>query len=133
MRSCPWTPPRRWSSSARPPWTTSRAGGGSGDVTVVYTRNLYDGLTAARVPLCEALSAYCRDYVSRRYAAGDRPGLMAGPELPENLLREARAFSDTAVIVLSRFSGEGWDRGDVSYQEPGNPWTFEGDLRPRNS
>ena len=87
-----------------------KGGGGSGDVTVAYTRNLYDGLKAEGVPLCESLCGYYRDYVSRRYAAGDVPGLMAEPELPEALLREARAFSDTAVIVLSRFSGEGWDR-----------------------
>ena len=36
--------------------------------------------------------------------------MMAEPEVPEQMLREARAFSDIAVISLSRFSGEGWDR-----------------------
>ena len=105
-----------------------KGGGGSGDVTVAYTRNLYDGLKAEGVPLCESLCGYYRDYVSRRYAAGDVPGLMAEPELPEALLREARAFSDTAVIVLSRFSGGGWDRSDAVYVEPGNPWASESDL-----
>lgn len=28
----------------------------------------------------------------------------------------ARAFTDTAVLVISRFSGEGWDRKSVHYE-----------------
>ena len=102
-----------------------KGGGGSGDVTVSYVRNVYDGLKAENVPLYEPLSAYYRDYVSGRYAAGDVPGLMAEPELPEALLASAKTFSDVAVIVLSRFSGEGWDREPVMYVEEGYPWPDE--------
>lgn len=35
------------------------------------------------------------------------------PAVPEDLLAEAREFADTAVITISRFSGEGWDRRTV--------------------
>ena len=102
-----------------------KGGGGSGDVTVAYVRNLYDGLKGEGVPLCEPLSDFYRDYVARRYKAGDVPGLMAEPELPQSLVDGAKENTDVAVIVLSRFSGEGWDREPVLYQEPDYPWPDE--------
>ena len=46
----------------------------------------------------------------RQYAAGRVPGMVKEPELPDELVRRARVFTDTAVISISRFSGEGWDR-----------------------
>ncbi len=104
-----------------------KGGGGSGDVTVAYTRNVYEGLKNEQVPLYEPLSDFYRRYVAERYAAGDAPGLMAEAELPAELVRQARAAADIAVVVLSRFSGEGWDRSDNEYineNEP-NPWEHE--------
>ena len=50
---------------------------------------------------------------------------MAEPELPEALTAQARAESDVAVVVLSRFSGEGWDREPSFYLEPDYPWPNE--------
>lgn len=108
-----------------------KGGGGSGDVTVAYTRNLYDGLKGEGVPLYEPLSDFYRDYVTKRYKAGDVPGLMAEPELPQNLVDAAREQADVAVIVLSRFSGEGWDREPVLYQEPDYPWPDELEMPKR--
>ncbi len=102
-----------------------KGGGGSGDVTVAYTRSVYDGLKGEGVSLYEPLSGYYRDYAARRYEAGDAPGLMAEPELPETLVDAAKQHADVAVIVLSRFSGEGWDREPVFYQEPDYPWPDE--------
>ena len=103
-----------------------KGGGGSGDVTVAYVRNLYDGLKQEQVPVYEPLSDFYRNYVRERYAAGDQPGLMAEPALPDELVSAAQAASDVAVIVLSRFSGEGWDRSDVEYKgEEDNPWEHE--------
>ena len=102
-----------------------KGGGGSGDVTVAYVHNLYDGLKSEGAPLCEPLSDFYRDYVTRRYAAGDVPGLMAEPELPQALLSAAQASADVAVIVLSRFSGEGWDREPELYLEENYPWPDE--------
>ena len=89
-----------------------KGGGGSGDVTVPYVRNLYDGLAGilGEERIYPGTVAFYRDYVQAQYAAGWMPGMMAEPEVPEKLLREARAFTDTAVISISRFSGEGWDR-----------------------
>ncbi len=102
-----------------------KGGGGSGDVTVAYVRNLYDGLKEQGVPLYEPLCDYYRDYVTARYAAGDQPGMMAEPPLPAELLAGARQAADTAIVVLSRFSGEGWDRSDVEFTDPDNPWPHE--------
>ena len=102
-----------------------KGGGGSGDVTVAYVKNLYDGLKEEGVSLYEPLSDFYRDYVEKRYEAGDVPGLMAEPELPQSLVDSARGNADVAVIVLSRFSGEGWDREPVFYQEPDYPWPDE--------
>ena len=102
-----------------------KGGGGSGDVTAAYVKNLYDGLKEEGVSLYEPLSDFYRDYVEKRYEAGDVPGLMAEPELPQGLVDSARGNADVAVIVLSRFSGEGWDREPVFYQEPDYPWPDE--------
>ena len=89
-----------------------KGGGGSGDVTVPYIRNLYDGFAeiAGEEAVFPGTVKYYQEYVSARYAEHWVPGMMAEPPVPEALLREARAFTDTAVISLSRFSGEGWDR-----------------------
>lgn len=102
-----------------------KGGGGSGDVTVAYIRNVYDGLKEENVSLYEPLSDFYRDYTATRYEAGDVPGLMAEPELPDNLVASAKAYADTAIIVLSRFSGEGWDRDPVFYIEEDYPWPDE--------
>lgn len=87
-----------------------KGGGGSGDVTVAFTRNLYEGLQAGGVSLYEPLADFYRAFVAQRRAAGDAPGLMAEPALPEALLADARKNADVAILVFSRFSGEGWDR-----------------------
>lgn len=89
-----------------------KGGGGSGDVTVSYVRNLYEGLKekADHVTVFEELSAFYRENVRAQYAAGSVPGLTVEPEIPAELLGKARTFTDTAVIAISRFSGEGWDR-----------------------
>ena len=108
-----------------------KGGGGSGDVTVAYTRSVYDGLKLENVPVYEPLSDYYRNYVAERYAAGDVPGMMAEPELPEKLLAAARQETDVAVIVISRFSGEGWDRSQVGYVDEDYPWQDEVTLPKR--
>ncbi len=102
-----------------------KGGGGSGDVTCAYVRDLYDGLKEEGVSVCGPLSDYYRAYVEERYAAGDVPGLMAEPELPKDLLAFAREYTDTAVIVLSRFSGEGWDRIPVIPENKDYVWADE--------
>lgn len=113
----PLTPGSRVALFGKGVFDYVKGGGGSGDVTVSYVHNLYDGLKGEHVPVYEPLAGFYRDYVARRYAAGDVPGLMEEPELPEALLAEAGKEADAAVIVLSRFSGEGWDRSPSPNQE----------------
>ena len=89
-----------------------KGGGGSGDVHVPYIRDLSAGMALYpdRVTVFPETDRYYREYVLGRYAEGFEPGLMDEPELPDDLVRRAAAFADTAVISISRFSGEGWDR-----------------------
>lgn len=89
-----------------------KGGGGSGDVTVEYVTNLYDGMKALkeRVTVFEELAAFYRKNVMEQYEKGAVPGLTVEPDVPRELLAKARAFTDTAIISISRFSGEGWDR-----------------------
>lgn len=89
-----------------------KGGGGSGDVTVEYVTNLYNGMKALkeRVTVFEELADFYRKNVMEQYAKGAVPGLTVEPEVPRELLAKARAFTDTAIISISRFSGEGWDR-----------------------
>lgn len=92
-----------------------KGGGGSGDVTVSYTRNLYQGFQekADRVEVFEELASFYRENVKKQHAAGREPGMTVEPEVPADLLKKARAFTDTAVISICRFSGEGWDRKSI--------------------
>ena len=92
-----------------------RGGGGSGEVTVSYARNLYEGfsLLKDKVSVFEELSAFYRDNVKEQYRAGRVPGMTIEPEVPAELLTKARAFTDTAIISICRFSGEGWDRKSI--------------------
>ena len=89
-----------------------KGGGGSGDVTVPYTRNLSDGMRAYpdRVTVFEETDAFYRTHVAASYTAGRDPGAVEEPELPDVLVQRAAAFTDTAIISISRFSSEGWDR-----------------------
>ncbi|MDE6642080.1 MAG: glycoside hydrolase family 3 C-terminal domain-containing protein [Acetatifactor sp.] len=92
-----------------------KGGGGSGDVTVSYTRNLYQGFRekADHVEVFEELASFYRENVKQQHAAGREPGMTVEPEVPAELLEKARAFTDTAVISICRFSGEGWDRKSI--------------------
>jgi len=96
-----------------------KGGGGSGDVTVEYTTNIYEGMKQLSdyVKVYEELANYYKVYVENEYNKEKDPGLIAEPSIPEELIKNARAFTDTAIITLSRFSGEGWDRKSSSKQK----------------
>lgn len=89
-----------------------KGGGGSGDVTVEYIVNLYEGMKSlnGQVSVFEELSDFYRSNVIHQYANGAAPGLTVEPEVSDALVAKAKAFTDTAIITISRFSGEGWDR-----------------------
>ncbi len=104
-----------------------KGGGGSGDVGCPYIRNLYDGLkllgsTSIYEPLADYYRAKTEEAYKEKSAA---PGMIKEPPVPEALLDEAAAFTDTAVFSISRFSGEGWDRSDVVCNNEFNPWESE--------
>lgn len=92
-----------------------KGGGGSGDVTVSYIRNLYEGFKQKpeHVSVFEELADFYRQNVKEQYEMGREPGMTVEPALPADLLAKARAFTDTAVISICRFSGEGWDRKSI--------------------
>ena len=91
-----------------------KGGGGSGDVTVAYSHSLFDGMKAkeqeGKVLLYKELHDFYEKEVKAQYAEGIDPGMTAEPELPCELLEGAKAFTDTAIISICRFSGERWDR-----------------------
>ena len=104
-----------------------KGGGGSGDVFTKYIRNVYEGLKEVGLTeTYEPLNAFYKKNVDEQYAKGIAPGMLEEPKLPENLLKDAAAVSEVAVISISRFSGEGWDRSDIECNNEYNPWG-EGD------
>ncbi len=102
-----------------------KGGGGSGDVYCKYVHSLYDGLTAKGVSVFEPLISFYKDDLKHQYENGRVPGMTAEPVLTDELLKGAIAYTDTAIIVISRFSGEGWDRSDVECNNEYNPWESE--------
>ena len=104
-----------------------KGGGGSGDVTCEFTVNLYDGLKLqpAAPEIFEPLCDFYRENVANQLDEGAAAGLMIEPEIPAKLLKQAADFTDTAIISISRFSGEAWDRKSVSYP---NQEVFEKEI-----
>ena len=91
-----------------------KGGGGSGDVTVAYVRNLCDGMeeqaAQGKVSVFPPLHEFYREYVDAQRTEGKAPGCTVEPEVPAELLQKAAAECDTAIISICRFSGEDWDR-----------------------
>ncbi len=93
-----------------------KGGGGSAEVGVPYIRHIADGfrkIAAERTTAPDLFAdsiAYYEKNIKHQYAKGAVPGLTVEPEVPAEMLQKAAAFTDTAVITISRFSGEGWDR-----------------------
>jgi len=89
-----------------------KGGGGSGDVTVSYIRNLYEGFKGLGdvVEIYEELCDFYREDVKKQYADNKEPGMTKEPNISDEMCEKARNFTDTAVITICRFSGEGWDR-----------------------
>ena len=91
-----------------------KGGGGSGDVTVAYIRNLCDGMeekqAEGKLTTYTPLHDFYRENVAKQLGDGTQPGKTVEPELPEELLCGAAENADTAIISICRWSGEGGDR-----------------------
>ena len=91
-----------------------KGGGGSGEVSTAYVRTLFEGLKEkqAQGKLCvyDGLHRFYADALQAQYAEGREPGMTVEPGLTDAQLSDAAAFSDTAIVAICRFSGEGWDR-----------------------
>lgn len=112
-----------------------KGGGGSGDVTVAYTRNLYEGIKAlkGKISVYEELADFYRENVKEQHKAGRVPGMTIEPQVPQELLQKAKAYTDTAVISICRFSGEGWDRKSIVETENKNIWASEEEMARRSA
>lgn len=114
-----------------------KGGGGSGDVVVDYSMTLADGMrekmAKGKVQVFDELIDFYVDNIWAQYNSGCVPGLTSEPEIPADLLERAREFSDTAIVSISRFSGEGWDRTSVGEADIRREYgSWEGENRDVN-
>ena len=88
-----------------------KCGGGSGDVTTAYARNLLEGLRSKveeeKVELFEPLAEYYAKELSQRWAS---PGNFPEPDISDAMMDAACEFADTAIFALCRYSEEAGDR-----------------------
>lgn len=91
-----------------------KGGGGSGDVTVDHITNIYDGLkikeSEGKICVYDGLIDFYKNETEKQYSCDIHAGMTSEPELPQELLDKAAAFTDTAIITICRYSGEAWDR-----------------------
>ncbi len=109
-----------------------KGGGGSGEVHTSYIRNIAEGIELL-APGCTyaPLNDYYREYVNGERAKGIEFGMLAEPELPAELLAGAARHAEVAVVSISRFSGEGWDRPCGFPCGEDDPWTQQSDVSQR--
>ena len=89
-----------------------KGGGGSGNTVVSYVRNIYQGLKTKtkHIKIFEPLSFYYQQYVDAQYEAGGLNGMFDEAPVPEDLIAQAKEFTDTAIITICRYSTETEDR-----------------------
>lgn len=89
-----------------------KGGGGSGNTVVSYVRNIYQGLKEKTkyIQVFDPLSYYYQHYVDEQYALGGKNGMLEEAAIPQELLEQAKAFTDTAIITICRYSTETEDR-----------------------
>ncbi len=91
-----------------------KGGFGSGDVFCEYVTNIYEGLLEkekeGKIGLFDGLYDFYREDMERQYKTLQEAEMPKEPEIPEDALKLAKAYTDTAIITISRNSGEGYDR-----------------------
>jgi len=103
---------------------TIKGGTGSGDTHPRYAISILEGIKERGLNFDEELAKTYEDYIKKmRETEEYKPrrdswGTIIKPKLPENFLSEKEIHklakkNDVAVIVISRISGEGYDRKPV--------------------
>ena len=89
-----------------------QGGGGSGRVYPAYVRSIYGGLAekASHIQIFEPLSQFYYDYAVSRIDTLADNAVLTEPIVPAELIAAAAEYADVAIIVIHRYSGEGWDR-----------------------
>ena len=91
-----------------------KGGGGSGEVSVAYIRTLFESLklkeAEGKLQVYDGLHPFYAADLKAQLSSGAEPGMTREPALSHAQLDAAAAFSDTAIVAICRFSGEGWDR-----------------------
>ena len=91
-----------------------KGGGGSGEVSVAYIRTLFESLklkeAEGKLRVYDGLHPFYAADLKAQLSSGAEPGMTREPALSQAQLDAAAAFSDTAIVAICRFSGEGWDR-----------------------
>ena len=105
-----------------------KGGGGSGDVNCAYVHNIADGMAVkeseGKVQVFPETVAFYKEYVTEQYKNGSRPGMFKEPAISDELVAKAKDFADVAIVSISRFSGEGWDRGIDETDDIRNEYTM---------
>ncbi len=82
-----------------------KGGGGSGDVICEYVKNIYQSFKA-EFDVLNSLSLFYQSHVEQKYKEGFRIGRVPETEIPKDLLKEAKEYTDTAIITIGRYSKE---------------------------
>ncbi|MDO4743308.1 MAG: glycoside hydrolase family 3 C-terminal domain-containing protein, partial [bacterium] len=93
-----------------------KGGSGSGNVYSGYVTNIYEGFkikeAEGKVQVFDELSKFIEQDYKQQYANNGYRGWLTETAIPDDIFSRAAAFADTAIVTLTRYSGEGWDRTD---------------------
>ena len=90
-----------------------KGGGGSGDTTVAFTKNLIEALKEKNIKTFEPLNEFYLNYVKEQYSKGKKPGQIDEIKVPDNIFNESTKC-EVAIISLCRYSFEEGDINDKS-------------------
>ncbi len=96
-----------------------KGGFGSGDVFCDHVTNIYEGLKVkekeGKINLFDGAYDFYRNEMEEQYKSLTVNKMTTEPQLPEDIFNLAKAYTDTAIITISRNSGEGYDRNSKPY------------------